>query len=109
VGNAVTRGREGVVEAWSGFFNQDGPRIYWRPQFVEVLENGKLALSRGPYKRTSVDEDGNAEERWGTFNSVWRLHPNGKWQVVFDSGSPASKPFTDEVKALLDQADNCKD
>lgn len=32
--------------------------------------------------------DGPEGERIGTFNSVWRLHADGGWRVVFDKGCP---------------------
>ncbi len=31
-------------------------------------------------------------ERIGTFNSVWRLHADGGWRVVFDKGCPPCQP-----------------
>jgi ketosteroid isomerase-like protein len=109
ISNSVTRGSQAVTEAWGGFFTEDGPKIKWRPQFIEVLEDGKLALSRGPYRMTVKDDEDNITEHWGTFNSVWRLHTDGVWRVVFDAGSPASQPPADEVKALLEQEDSCTD
>jgi len=107
VGSGVLRGTDQVAEAWSIFFKVDGPTIRWRPQFVEVLENGTLALSRGPYQTTSVDADGNSSESWGTFNSVWRLNADGEWQVVFDAGSPAAGEPGEETRALLDAENDC--
>ena len=107
VGNSVLHGPDAIAEAWSGFFSDDGPLIKWRPRFVEVLEDGKLALTRGPYRMTTHDEQGVETERWGTFNSVWRLHKDGKWRVVFDAGSDPDEAPADEVQALLDQEDNC--
>lgn len=107
VGSAVTKGVDEVAEAWSVFFAAGGPTIKWRPQVVEVLENGTLALSRGPYRSTSVDEDGNRIERWGTFNSVWRLNEDGEWRVVFDAGGPAASEPDDETRALIDAENDC--
>ena len=107
IGAGVLRGIDQVSEAWSVFFTPEGPTIKWRPQVVEVLDNGSLALSRGPYKTTSVDADGNSVESWGTFNSVWRLNENGEWRVVFDAGSPAANEPSAETKALLDAEDDC--
>ena len=89
------------------FFAEDGPTIRWRPQFVEVLEDGELALTRGPFRVLTQDEDGNEVQRWGTFNSVWRLQPDGGWRVVFDAGSPAAEPPADDVIALLDVEHDC--
>ncbi len=109
VGNSVLHGPNAIAEAWGVFFAEDGPAIKWRPQFVEILEDGKLALTRGPYRMTTHDEQGLETEHWGTFNSVWRLHEDGKWRVVFDAGSDPDETPTDEVKALLDQEDSCTD
>ena len=53
----VLRGRDEIADAWQVFFEEDGPEITWRPQFVEVLDDGKLALSRGPYRVVAKDED----------------------------------------------------
>jgi len=107
VGNSVLHGPDAIAEAWGGFFAEDGPIIKWRPRFVEVLEDGKLALTRGPYRMITTDDEGIEIERWGTFNSVWRLHEDGEWRVVFDAGSDPDESPADEVKALLDQEDNC--
>jgi uncharacterized protein (TIGR02246 family) len=107
VGNAVLHGPAAIAEAWSAFFAEDGPKIKWRPRFVEVLDDGKLALTRGPYRMITTDEQGNESEYWGTFNSVWRLHDDGVWKVVFDAGSDPVETPTDEVKALLSEENNC--
>ena len=109
VGNSVTRGPAAVTEAWKVFFAEGGPKIKWRPQFVEVLENGELALTRGPFRMIVTDEDGNTTENWGTFNSVWRLKADGEWKVVFDAGSPANEKPSDEVRALLETDESCVD
>lgn len=105
VGDDVLRGVDDIAAAWSVFFGEDGPSIKWRPQVVEVLEDGRLALSRGPYRVTARDADGKPVEQWGTFNSIWRLHDDGVWRVVFDAGSPAASPPDDATKSLLDAED----
>jgi ketosteroid isomerase-like protein len=107
VGNSVLHGPDAIAEAWGGFFADDGPLIKWRPRFVEVLEDGKLALTRGPYRMITRDEQELETEHWGTFNSVWRLHADGEWRVVFDAGNDPNETPTDEVKALLDKEDDC--
>jgi len=107
VGATVRRGIEAIVGDWAAFFEFGGPSITWRPQFVEVLENGRLALTRGPYRVRSVSEDGAIVERWGTFNSVWRLAADGQWRVVFDAGTPAGDPPADTVRALLESPAAC--
>jgi ketosteroid isomerase-like protein len=107
ISGSVARGPEAVAAAWAVFFNADGPSIKWRPKYIEVLENGELAISRGPYRLITQDEDGNETEHWGTFNSVWRLNPDGQWRVVFDAGGPLPEPPPADDRALLDQPDSC--
>lgn len=107
VSATVLRGVPAIADAWSVFFEKGGPTIKWRPQIVEVLDEGALALSRGPYRVISNDADGNAVESWGTFSSVWRLNDDGRWLVVFDAGSPAAAAPDDETRSILDAEDNC--
>jgi ketosteroid isomerase-like protein len=74
------RGKAAVLAAWRPFFEGPSAPFSWRPETVEVLESGSLALSSGPV----LDPAGN---RVGTFNSIWRREPDGRWRVVFDKGS----------------------
>ena len=74
------RGKAAVLDAWRPLFEGPDAPFSWRPEAVEVLESGGLALSTGPV----MDPSG---KRVGTFNSIWRLDPDGRWRVVFDKGS----------------------
>jgi len=76
------RGRAAVLEAWAPFFAGPDAPFSWRPELVEVLDSGTLALTSGPVR----DPTG---RRTGTFNSIWRREPNDQWRVVFDKGCPA--------------------
>lgn len=78
-GDRMLRGRTEVVEGWRPFFNGPDAPFSWDPDHVEVLASGTLAHSSGPV----YDPAGN---RVGTFNSIWRLEPDGRWRVVFDKG-----------------------
>ena len=78
------RGKAAVLEGWRKFFTGDVP-FSWQPDVIEVLPSGTLALSSGPVH----DRNGN---RVGTFNSVWRREPDGRWLVIFDKGGPACTP-----------------
>jgi ketosteroid isomerase-like protein len=77
----VLRGVEAIEVGWSPFFEGESAPFSWKPESVEVLDSGTLALSSGPV----LDPGGN---QIGTFNSVWRLEPDGRWRVVFDKGCP---------------------
>jgi ketosteroid isomerase-like protein len=108
VSNKVDRRPAAIAEAWAVFFSGDLPSIKWRPQIVEVLESGDLALSRGPYRIIDKDEKGEIREAWGTFNSVWRLNGDGEWLVVFDAGSFPDETPTDEQRKLLESDAACE-
>jgi len=80
-GNGVQRGVKQVADAWKRFYESAKAPFSWESEQVEVLESGTLALSSGPV----YDAD---HKRTGTFNSVWRKDPGGKWKIVFDKGCP---------------------
>jgi len=80
-GARVLRGAKAVADQWKGFYQAPKAPFSWSPDTVEVLDSGTLAFSSGPV----LDPDG---KRIGTFNSVWRLQPDGKWKIVFDKGCP---------------------
>jgi ketosteroid isomerase-like protein len=75
------RGRAAVLAGWRPFFAGPAAPFSWSPADVEVLESRTLALSTGPVR----DPSGRPI---GTFNSIWRRDPDGKWRVVFDKGCP---------------------
>jgi len=81
-GDTPLRGRQTVAEAWKPFYEQTDAPFSWEPDNVQVLDSGTLALSSGPV----YDPQG---KRVATFNSIWRLEPNGQWRIVFDKGCAA--------------------
>lgn len=70
------RGGETVAAGWKPLFEGDTPPFSWRPDRVEVLDSGDLALSTGPV----IAPDGTP---LGRFTSIWRRDSAG-WRVVFD-------------------------
>lgn len=84
-GERMLRGRTEVVAGWTPYFEGTTPPFSWKPETVEVLESGRLALSSGPV----FGADG---RRVATFNSVWRLEADGRWRVIFDKGAPVCAP-----------------
>ena len=84
-GKGPLRGRAAVVESWKRFFVEKEAPFSWEPETVEVLASGNLGLTSGPVH----DPKGNLI---GTFSTIWRLEPDGKWRVVFDKGCPVCEP-----------------
>jgi ketosteroid isomerase-like protein len=107
IASSVSRGAENIVAAWSVFFTADAPKIKWRPQYIEVLQDGNLALSRGPYHMNRLGPDGEFLESWGTFNSVWRKQNDGDWKIIFDAGDEATGPPPQDIQAILERELDC--
>jgi ketosteroid isomerase-like protein len=80
-GRTVLRGKVAVVDGWRRFFEGPTAPFSWKPEVVEVLESGTLALSSGPV----LGPDG---KQIGTFSSIWRREGDGGWRVIFDKGCP---------------------
>jgi ketosteroid isomerase-like protein len=77
-GSSVEHGPAEIAQVWAPYFA--GPRapFSWAPDHVEVLADGKLALSTGPMMQQG--------QVVGRFNSVWRLEAPNTWHIVFDKG-----------------------
>jgi ketosteroid isomerase-like protein len=79
-GRGPLRGAAAVKEAWARFFAEPAAPFSWRPETVEVLDSGTLALTAGPV----FDPAG---RHIADFQTIWRLEPDGVWRVVFDRGN----------------------
>ena len=101
VSGQVARGRSEIGDAWAVFFQADGPQIRWRPRVIAVSSDGRLALSRGPYRTVRIDVNGERVESWGTFISTWRLGSDGKWKVLFDTGADIGMTPGDDDQDVL--------
>ena len=109
IAGGVARGKEEIRAAWGAVFAPAGPTIRWRPQVVEVSSDGNLALSRGPYRSSRVDENGETHYAWGHFNSTWRRNEAGVWLVMFDAGGDDGMEPTEDEIALLESEPECPD
>nr|KJZ08368.1 hypothetical protein TW77_12645 [Pseudoalteromonas rubra] len=87
-GNKVNRGKQMVSDSWAKLFDSPKAPFAWKPERVEVLDNGTLALSTGPV----WDDQG----RFHTYTSIWRKEANGRWKVIFDKGDRYCPPKSKE-------------
>lgn len=109
VGAEIQRGPAEVAAAWRRYFEAEGPLLAWRPELVEVVDDGSLALTRGPYRLRQRDAEGTWKESWGTFTSVWRRGEGGRWQVLFDAGGTAPREPSDALRDLFTAPSGCPD
>jgi ketosteroid isomerase-like protein len=79
-GDKPLRCRKAVADAWKPFYEKPDAPFSWRPETVEVLDSGTLALSSGPV----YDPSG---RNFATYTSIWRLEAPGTWRIVFDKGN----------------------
>jgi ketosteroid isomerase-like protein len=85
-GSSVMHGPAEVAVQWQPYFDSPKAPFSWKPDHVEVLASGNLALSTGPvYEKNKIV---------ARFNSVWRLEADNVWRIVFDKGEAvcSSKP-----------------
>jgi ketosteroid isomerase-like protein len=78
-GPTPLRGKSAVVAWWKRFYESPQAPFSWKPEKVEVLDDGSLAISTGPV----FDTSGKAV---ASFTSVWRHESPGVWRIVFDKG-----------------------
>ena len=107
VTSSVARGHDEIAEAWDFAFREGGTRMRWRPETVEVSSDGALAISRGPYRAISTNQDGSIRESWGTFISTWRRNADGQWRVLFDTGGETDMTPDDNDRAVLSTEPEC--
>jgi len=81
LGRTVLRGKQQVADGWKRFYEGKEAPFSWEPERVEVNDSGALGISTGPVHDP-------AGKRIGTYNSIWRRGPDGKWTIIFDNGCP---------------------
>lgn len=64
---------------------EDGSRLAWEPEQVELAASGDFALSTGPWAWTPAGASQPAAH--GHFLSLWVLR-EGRWRVLLDVGTP---------------------
>jgi ketosteroid isomerase-like protein len=83
-GPTPLRGKAAVTDFWKRFYEKPAAPFSWRPDKVEALDSGTLALSTGPV----FDPAGKCI---GRFTSIWRQEAPGVWKIIFDKGGPCEE------------------
>ena len=58
--------------------------VSWKPDFVEVSNDGTLAYTYGKYTWKVKDSVGKITEFKGVFHTVWKKQSDGSWKYVWD-------------------------
>lgn len=89
IGGKLITGREEVRKADSPIFADPKRKLQWEPVDAHLFADGKSGVTSGRYKIVVKDAAG-AEKvsATGGYVTGWRQDANGKWKVIFDTGSP---------------------
>ena len=74
-------------EAIKNFFNDPKFKkatVTWKPDFVDVSNDGTLGYTYGKFVWTTTDSLGNKKDFKGRFHTVWKKQKNGSWKYVWD-------------------------
>lgn len=81
--DSLIKGKENIKTYYS---NPKYKKAYvtWKPDFVDVSEDGTLAYTYGKYVWTVKDSLGNIKDFKGVFHTVWKKQKDGNWKYVWD-------------------------
>jgi ketosteroid isomerase-like protein len=88
----VREGKAAILEQWTRMMQNPDLTLTWSPDIVELSQAGDLGFTSGPYEATVKQKDGTIARERGRFASVWRRQANGRYQIIFDIGSPEEGP-----------------
>ena len=67
--------------------------LTWEPDHVALSEAGTLGTTSGRFRLTRARADGSNETLLvGRYFDVWRKHPDGTWELLYDLGDPDTAP-----------------
>jgi ketosteroid isomerase-like protein len=81
-GKNPRRGIEQISTHWQKYFQNKEAPFSWKPEVVQVLDSGKLAISTGPVFNSKG-------KLFSYYTSTWRLEEDGRWRIIFDKGNKA--------------------
>jgi ketosteroid isomerase-like protein len=83
-GSKVIRGKAAIREAMAPALASS--TVSWHPVVVQVAPSGDMGFTYGPFEWRSRANPGPIERK-GSFMTVWKRSPDGRWQVAADIGS----------------------
>jgi ketosteroid isomerase-like protein len=88
----VLKGKNALVERWSGILQDPTASISWKPLRAVISASGDLGFTVGSYEVTKDSGQGKKAAGSGKYVTIWRKQPDGGWKVTFDSGVQDTPP-----------------
>ena len=86
----INRGKDSLIYGKKGIEHYYSKPIYktatayWKPDFVEISDDGTIAYTYGKYEWTFVNEKDEKTTYHGIFHTVWKRNEDGNWYYVWD-------------------------
>lgn len=108
-GPRPTRGREAIVQEWSGLISGQPVQLQWYPTMVAIAAGDPtIASSSGPALYRGTDPQGKPFQALGGFQSIWKRAEDGTWRVLFDDGiRPAAADEAQVATFLAGRQPSC--
>ena len=81
--DTLIRGAKEIGKFYSGDFFKTA-KAYWKPDFVDISNDGTMAYTYGKYLWKSTGAEGKVTEHRGVFHTVWKRQKDGSWKYVWD-------------------------
>ena len=84
-------GHAGIRNLMAEAFADSSFRLSWTPDLVGVSEDGSLGYTTGRFERRRIVQ-GAETVATGSYFTVWRRQPDGRWLVEADLGTEPAAP-----------------
>jgi ketosteroid isomerase-like protein len=61
--------------------------LNWEPLYADIAKSGDLGYTYGIYTVEMDSPEGNLVTKEGTYVTIWKKSPDGKWKFVLDTGN----------------------
>lgn len=86
----INRGNDSLIYGKKGIEHFYSKTIYrnatatWKPDFVNVSDDGTLAYTYGKYEWIFTNDKNEKTKYKGIFHTVWKKNKDGNWYYVWD-------------------------
>jgi ketosteroid isomerase-like protein len=81
--DTLIKGRDAISQDYTGLVYERS-KAEWKPDFVDVSDDGTMAYTYGKYNWTFRDSTGKESNYNGVFHTVWKKKSDGSWKYVWD-------------------------